>query len=176
MNTIRKCLIAGAALTLAACASASQKPSVAAGSACSTLPNAQAEAAALYETGVMHAAKPVEKKEFVARAIQPTRTYGADVYVAAREGMTEQYVQRVLSCHAANGSAAHPNDPLHPTQGQLTELSVRSAGSNLAIRIVGDSPSTGQEIWQRAQALTSSGGQVSVEQVAGASSGPTSSL
>lgn len=171
MNSISKCALVGATLSLAACASSPAEPSVAATSACAGLPNAQAEAVSLYQPGVMYAASPVEEKVFIARAIQPVRTFGADVYVRAQKGMTEQYLERVLSCHTASGVAAHPNDPLHPSEGRIAELSVRSAGDSLAIRIIGDSPSTGQEILQRARSVTSSGAEVTVEQLASTAPG-----
>lgn len=165
---LRTILLSAAAVSLLACSNAGGKPSVAASAGCAQLGDVRQAATALYAPGNLYAAKPVRKKIFNARAIQPERTMGADLYLHAQQGVTPEYVERVLSCHAASGTAAHPNDPLHPESGRIAELSVRSAGPSLAVRVIGDSPATGKEIYQRAEAMTSSSGSVSVEQVASA--------
>lgn len=166
-------LIAGAALSLLACSRTPDTRVASARAACGQLPDAKAAAARFYQPGAVLDAKPVERKFFKARAIQPTRVVGAQMTVRAEKGMTSEYVQRVLACHVASGTPAHPNDPLHPSQGRVAELSVRSAGSALAVRVVGDSVAAGREILHRAQSLAADTGNVSVEQVAQAASPTT---
>jgi hypothetical protein len=168
-------LALGAMVALTACSTSSTPhPRLAATAACSQLPDTRAAVQNLYQPGRLYAAKPIREKQFLARALQPERTVGAEMSLHAEEGMTRQYVERVLRCHAANGTAVHPNDPLHPSTGRVTQLDVRSAGDSLAVRVVGDSPRAGREIWQRARSLAESGTHVTVEQIGAA--GPTAAF
>jgi len=168
INPSRTAKLGGLVLLAAAllgCSSMQGKPQgVAAGSSCGALdPGATAK---LYEAGRITRAEPIQQLEIRARADQRTTTRGATLYVKAEEGMNAPYLHRVLSCHAASEKAAHPNDPLHPASGEVKTLAVRDAGGSFAVDVRADSARVGQEIWQRAQALTQKGGSVEVEQVA----------
>lgn len=144
---------------------ASQTPTTQVASAgCTDLADGQRVLNHLYQPGSVHAAKPIERKQFIARAIQPKHTVGAKLYVHAPEGVTKEYMERALTCHATGGASAHPNDPLHPSVGSVVDVDVTSAGSSFAVHVVGDGPQAGKEIWSRARALQQSS--VSVEQVA----------
>lgn len=156
--------------TSMACAGTTQntQTTLASASSCSQLPDADATVQQLYTPGNVYAAKPVERKVFKARSAQPTRTFGASLYTHAEKGMTAPYMERVLRCHAAYGQAAHPNDPLHPAGGKITDLSVSSVAGNFAIRVEGDSTETGKEIWQRAEALSGQAAGVQTQQVSAA--------
>lgn len=159
----------GLSLALGACASgARQDARVAAASGCQEIADNEATTE-FYAPGRVYAARKVEKREFVARAIQPTRVIGAELFMHAPRNVTDTFLERALTCHALTGRAAHPNDPLHPSDGSVRAVSVRSAGGSLAIRVVGETPQAGREIWSRARAFAS-GSSVDVQQVATAPS------
>lgn len=147
---------------------------IAAGAGCAQLDDDKT-LARLYSPGVIYDAQPVTQKIFRMRASQPTRTVGASLYVRAEPGMSAPYMRRVLACHVVSDESAHPNDPLHPNQGEIASLEVREARGGFAIDVIAEKPSVGQEIWRRAESLTERGGSVTVEQL-GAKSGPSSHL
>lgn len=157
-----------------ACSTQEAPRTVATGASCSDLADSEALLTDLYKPGTIHHAEPIEERIFRARASQQTRVMGASLQVRAEPGMTAPYMERVLACHAASGNAAHPNDPLAPQNGRLAELSVKESQFGFTVNVVGDSPKSGQEIWQRAKVLTSQGGTVEVEQVGALA--PTSSF
>lgn len=157
-----------------ACSTQSEPRSVATGASCGSLEGSDVVLSELYKPGTIYRAEPIEEQLFRARASQPTRVMGASLRVRAEPGMTAPYMQRVLACHAASGNSAHPNDPLAPQNGQLARLSVEESQFGFTVNVVGDSPKSGEEIWQRAEVLTSQGGTVEVEQVGSLS--PTSSF
>lgn len=158
-------------LTLGGCASTgASSPTVAAGAACSQVAANDPTLAAFYEPGAIRNARELRRTEFLARAIQPTRTVGAELQVHARPGMTAEYLQRALSCHAAGSAPRHPNDPLHPSQGAVAELTVRSSGTAFTVSVRGDSYDTGKEIWNRAESFAAQSTSSAVEQVAVADS------
>lgn len=157
---------AACALTLA-CASGTPAPEqVAAHSACDRVAPPSETLGAFYTPGNVYSAKQAKEDMFIGRASVPVRVTGADLYVHAQPGFDETYAERVLRCHAATRQAAHPNDPLVPEAGRVTDVTVRSAGDALVVRVVGENSATAEEIWQRARAFVSSGS-VSVQQIAG---------
>ena len=158
---------------LMGCTTQEQPKTVSAGAGCQSLGDTQSTLAAFYGPGNAYSATPVKKKFHIARAAQPERTVGATIYVRAQPGLTSEYLQRTLACHAVNGKPMNPNDPLHLDNGNLAELSVQSAGNSLAVRVTGEGSDVGREIWQRAQAFTSDGGAVQVEQVSSAAEAST---
>jgi hypothetical protein len=105
----------------------------------------------------------------VARAIHRNRTVGAELYLHAPRTVTGEFLERSLTCHAMMGHPAHPNDPLHPTEGSVRRVSVRSAGGAFAVQVVGDTPRAGREIWARARAFAASSN-VDVKQVSSSTS------
>lgn len=160
--------------SLMACSTTQNEPkSVASGAACTDLGAAEDVVANFYAPGSVYDARPIRETVFKARAIQPVETMGASLYVKAEPGMNSPYLQRVLSCHAASGAEAHPNDPLHPSQGAVTQLAVREAKHGFAVEVRSDDPAVGREIWKRAESLSQGQGSVAVEQVA---AGPHTSL
>jgi hypothetical protein len=168
-------LIAAGALATVGCSGASaHRPEVAATSACHLLGDPSPALTTVYQPNQVYAAKPIERTEFRARAIQPRRTVGAELHTRATAGVTPEYLQRTLSCHAAYGTPAHPNDPLHPAQGTVAEVRVLSTGDGFAVQVIGDSPAAGRDIWQRAEAFTTPSGGVTVQQVGSAELGSTS--
>jgi hypothetical protein len=153
------------ALGLSACASRAQvDPKVAALSGCQEIAgnNVTAE---FYRPGQVYAAREVERTQFLARAIQRKRTVGAELYMHAPQNVTGEFLERALACHAHTGQAAHPNDPLHPSEGAVQRVSVRSAGGSFAVQVIATTPEAGREIWARARAFAS-GSNVDVKQVA----------
>lgn len=155
----------GLTVALGACASGQRSEArVAAASGCQGLVGNEATAE-FYRPGQVYAAQEIERREHVARAIQRNRTVGAELYVHAPRNITGEFLERALTCHAMMGQPAHPNDPLHPSEGSVRHVAVRSAGGAFAVQVVGDSPRAGREIWARARAFAS-GSDVEVRQVA----------
>lgn len=154
--------IAGAAL--AGCAANSAQQTASMGTQCAALGDTSERVASLYENGIT-AVKPLHKKEFIARAIQPKYIAGAELYVTAEEGMNQAYLDRVLSCHAgASTLAAHPSDPLRVTG--IERVDVSAAGGHYRIAITGRDRAAGKRIWQTAQQLDPGAGTVQVQQLA----------
>ena len=169
MKTTKIGLFLGALLASSVATSISfAKPrQVGSGAGCERLASSTEAARSFYGPGNVYAVKEVKRKVFRARAIQYMRTVGAELYVRAEPGVTREYLHRALSCQVAGaGAAQHPNDPLHPSGGRVSELGVRSAGGSFAVSVVGDSLTTGREIYERARAFAAPGGAVNVEQIA----------
>lgn len=162
-------IAAAIALGAVACANtATSQTNTASGGqlACSELPAESAQLRNLVLTpGATNSAKPVTETRVIARAHQPTVVVGAEVSLPAPQGVTQQYLERVLTCHAASTAQAHAADPFHPSVGQVTDVAIRSNGGTFAIQIRGENPATGREILARAQALTTPAADVTVEQV-----------
>lgn len=158
-------MLALGALTMAC--SHAERPAEVATTGCAQLEAGHAENT-FYKAGQVYAARPIKERQVISRAHQPERTVGAELYVHAQPGVTQEYLQRSLACHSVAGRPAHPNDPLHPTSGKLKSLTVRSMGSNFVVKAVGDSSKTGKEIWQRARSFTAPGSEVTAEQLAAA--------
>jgi hypothetical protein len=130
--------------------------------------NLTSPAADLYGPGKVKHVEPTYRQEFLARAIQPRRLVGANLYVPAEPGMTPAYAERVLACHASASGPAQANDPLR-VDGAKVRVSM--AGPSMRIAITGKTHDAGREIWQRAQTLVRD--QVTVEQLSGSLSRPT---
>jgi hypothetical protein len=160
------------ALGLVACSGRAQMdPRVAATSGCQEIAGNEATAE-FYKPGQVYAARELERNEFVARAIQRKRTVGAELYMHAPRNVTGEFLERALTCHAFTGQASHPNDPLHPSEGTVQSVAVRSEGGGFAVQITSDSPRVGREIWARAQSFAG-GSSVDVRQVSSASGADT---
>jgi hypothetical protein len=125
---------------------------------------------ALYAPGNIKHIEPIQRQQFVTRAIQPSYTAGVKLYVPAEPGMHPAYVERVLSCHAAGGGVAHPNDPLRAPG--VRDVDVAASGPLLRISIEGADRGAGKAIWQRAQALHRQGSSVDVQQLSAATDTP----
>lgn len=152
------------ALGLSACSGAQQvDPRVAATSGCQDIAGNEATAE-FYKPGQIYGARELERNEFVARAIQRKQTVGAELYMHAPRNVTGEFLERALTCHAFTGQAAHPNDPLHPSEGTVRSVAVRSKGGGFAVQVTSDSPRVGREIWARARAFAGSSS-VDVRQV-----------
>lgn len=158
-------LAIGAALTLWGCA-ATQQPAgqtaLVAKADCAGLSD-DATVATLYRPGNIAKIEPTYRQEFHARAIQPVYVSGARLYVPAERGMTDVYLERVLSCHVTSAASAQPNDPLRA--GRIADVDVDERGPMMRIEITGTDRSAGKAIWERAQALYQQRGDVSVEQL-----------
>lgn len=153
------------ALAVACTAGNPQPRAVSANAGCEQLGDTASVMDGFYDPSNVYAAKRAERSTESSRPSATTRTVGADVYLHAREGVDQTYAERVLSCHAAQRVASHPNDPLVPESGSVSNVSVRSEGPSLVVRIESDDRATANEIWSRANAFASQGG-VTVQQVA----------
>jgi hypothetical protein len=165
------------ALTLAGCATTSSAPTRVASSVhCGGLEGEQEVLSRLYKPGAHLRAAPVKERVFKARANQPIVTMGATISLPAEAEMNGPYLHRVLACHAQFGQSAHPNDPLHPQSGSVSELMVRESGNSYSIEILSDDPKVGEEIWKRADSLSRGHAEVQIEQVGSRDRTVTSNL
>ncbi len=151
------------------CAQSGAEPKTVAGAGGCSAANDSELIGHVYSAGTIYAAKPIKKRVFLARANQPIRTFGAQLYMHAPKGVTKEYMERQLTCHAAAGGTVHPNDPLKPSAGAVADIDVRSAGGDFAIEVIGHDHHAGRDIWQRAQSISGGAGAVQVEQVGSAS-------
>jgi hypothetical protein len=143
-------LIVGAALSTG-CAQQSRPAPETARMGCD--PATQGDGAKSLAPGKVVAVSPVKEKVFLARALQFERTVGADLYVRAEPGMSAEYLERALTCHAQGAEPVHSNDPLHPGTG-VVHVKVESANGGFAVRATGSTDEAGRAIWKRAEALT----------------------
>lgn len=160
-------LAAGACFS---CAASPQGPSntLASAASCQELAKTEQVVANLYAPGHVYAAEPLKTTAFHSRTDRPVRLYGASLYTRAEPGMTGPYMERALRCHAAYGRATHPNDPLHPAEGEVNGLVVEAVDGSYAIHIRGNSYKTGNEILQRAHSLSGQSTSIQAEQVGAA--------
>ncbi len=170
-------LMAGAAVLALGCSSTPSKPAGYASAGCAQLGDATQAAAP--QMNQVYASREVRdqsvygdaydhviQKDLTASTAQTQRVMGADLYMHASPGVTAEYVQRALTCHAASGQPLSNNDPFHPAEGHVASVDVRNAGSGFAVRVLGSDAAAGKDIWRRAEAMTGGGADVNVEQVA----------
>lgn len=83
---------------------------------------------------------------------------GATVVFRAVRGMTAEWLQRVVDCHLARAAAAGysmPEMDYCPLELKNVTAKVTSAGDGFAVNIRSNDAATVDQIWARAQALTS---------------------
>jgi hypothetical protein len=168
MKLLETSLVAAVIALGAACGASTQQASstVARGASCDRVENLDQQVAQVYDLARVRHAAPIYTQRFLARAIQPREVIGAELYVNAEAGVSQPYLERVLSCHAAGASAAHPNDPLRAQN--IRDLDVRVQGHQFVISVMGADRNAGREIWQKARALTQPGS-VEVQQLSAGS-------
>ena len=156
------------ALAVGGCGAAAQTQtsSQLAGVQCASLSDVDRQVAEILAPGNIERVEPVYRTEFVARAIQNRYLAGADVLVPAQQGMSQGYVERVLTCHAAAHAAAPSADPL--TVANLRDVAVSPRGQRLVIRIEGSDRASGKAVWERARALHDRATNVEVRQLSAA--------
>ncbi|HEX4337810.1 MAG TPA: hypothetical protein VH062_17995 [Polyangiaceae bacterium] len=158
-------IVAGACGALAlSCASNQGEPQVAAESGCRALGETSQAVATTLGPQSVYAAKRVDTtRPDTVTGVEP----GTRLYVRAAPGVSQEYLERVLSCHAAYGNQVGANDPFRPQSGRVTGVEVSSAGAGYEVRIVGQNSDTNDEIWHRAHDLAYS--TVQTEQLASTS-------
>ena len=157
-----------AASTFIACAAPPTAPkTLAAGASCGKL-DSDKLVEDLYSSKNIYAVFPVKERIFKARANQPVRTVGASLQVRAEPGLSSPYLRRVLACHAVSEHQVHPNDPLHPKSGHVTEIDVSELRHGFSVKILSDEPGVGEEIFRRAESLKNQRSTVEVQQVSSA--------
>lgn len=154
----------GVAVFATACGAASQRPesTTVAGVQCGGV-DVEQQVAQLYAPGNVERVEPLYRTEVLARAIQPRYVSGARMYVPAQQGMTQGYLERVLSCHAASSASSHPNDPMHAAA--VRDVDVEARGQRFVIDIHGEGRSAGKQIFERARALRDGSSNVEVRQL-----------
>ncbi len=84
------------------------------------------------------------------------KTTGAKIEFKAAEGMTAEWLQRVVDCHLARAAAMGHNMPemdYCPLVPKDVKATVASTGAGFAVNITSDDPATVKEIIRRAEAL-----------------------
>jgi hypothetical protein len=84
------------------------------------------------------------------------RTVGARVVFRAVPGLTAEWLQRSIECHAARAAVVGHEDPTMsycPAAVKGVRVSVASTGSGFAVELRGTSPASIDEIVRRANAL-----------------------
>jgi hypothetical protein len=146
---MKSLLVAAIAIGGAACATTGHQPAMVAGQTCRDIPDETISE--VYNPARIRYAAPIYKLRFVARAIQSREVLGAELYIDATSGVSQAYLERVLSCHVAGTSKAHPNDPLRVRT--IQDVDVRTHGPYFIVSVQGTDRSAGREIWAKAQAL-----------------------
>ena len=147
-------LAVGSALTFVGCAGSQEHHRVASqlSADCSGLSGDAV--AQVYAAGTVQNVKPVYRREFRARAIRPVFVSGAELQIPAQPAMTDAYLERALSCHAARDARAaseHAADPLR-VQG-VENVDVRSLGPVTSISITSTDQAAAKQILQHARTL-----------------------
>lgn len=165
-------VVSVAGLAATGCA-ATQHPAttVAATASCERIADLEQQVARVYDADRVRHVAPVYRSKFLARAIQPRYIAGAELYLDAEPGVTQPYLQRMLSCHAAGDSAAHPNDPLRAAN--VEAVNVRVQGHRFVVAVTGADAQAGKQIWQRAEALRTPAARVEVQQLSAATQSAT---
>lgn len=84
------------------------------------------------------------------------RVEGAVVTFRAVQGMTTQWLQRVIDCHLARNAALGndvPEMPYCPLVPKGVTASVSAIPAGFAVTIHSDDSASAEEVWRRAQAL-----------------------
>lgn len=156
------------ALAVGGCGASSQTQasSQLAGVQCASLADVDRQVAEILAPANIDRVEPVYRTEFLARAIQNRYVVGADVHVPAQQGMSQGYVERVLTCHAAAHADGQSNDPL--TVANLRDVDVTPRGQRFVIRIEGSDRASGKAVYERARALHERSTNVEVRQLSAA--------
>ena len=165
-------IIAGLAVSVSACAAATQPRETArvSGLRCASLEGSERQVAELLRPGNVSKVEALQHEVNYYGDVQPLYIAGAKLYVPAEPGLSEAYLARALSCHAAQTASGvqHPNDPLRVAG--VHRVDVRSSGQTFEIAIIGVDRDAGEAIWQRTQALRDASTQIQVEQLGSAAS------
>jgi len=147
----RVTLLAGVGMLAMACGSNAPVQTVGQNAGCRELGDQSQAVARILGAESVYGAKRVSVK----RSISVTGSQpGTNLYVHAAPGDSSEYLERVLSCHAAYGRPVGRNDPFHPQSGRVVRVKVSPAGSGYEVRVVGQDSDTDDEIWQRSRQLT----------------------
>jgi hypothetical protein len=167
----RVTLLVGAGVLAMACGSNVPAQTVGQSSGCRELGDqSQAVAKILGGESVYGANRLSATRSVSVTGTQP----GTNLYVRAASGDSSEYLERVLSCHAAYGRPIGSNDPFHPQSGRVARVTVGSAGSGYEVHLVGQDSITDDEIWQRSRELAYS--TVHAEQLASGNPQPVRTL
>lgn len=156
------------ALAVGGCGAAAQTQTSSrlAGVQCASLSDVDRQVAQILAPENVERVEPVYRTEFLARAIHNRYVVGADLHVPAQAGMSQGYVERVLTCHAAAHADGQSSDPL--TVANLRDVDVTPHGQRLVIRIEGSDRASGKAVWERARALHERSTNVEVRQLSAA--------
>jgi hypothetical protein len=128
-------------------------------SACSGISAEDRDVSPFMHPADIRSVSPLEEEVKTGKVVSK-RVAGAEVVFQAVPGMTAEWLQRVVNCHAARNSAigheaAAAEMPYCPLTLRGTQASVRSVGDGFAVAIRADDPETSKEILKRAESLRS---------------------
>jgi hypothetical protein len=138
-----------------ACSASVTPRATAASAACERLGDTSQTVSAFLTSGDAYHAERATEDVPNGRSGSRAKNVGADLYVRATPGTSGEYLQRTLECYSSASRPVHANDPFHVASGSVQRVSVSSAGNGYLVRIEGSNPEAAEDIWQRAQALTS---------------------
>lgn len=128
-------------------------------SACAGISDEDRDISPFSRTADIVSVSPLHDNVAAGKSTQ-TRESGASIVFRATPGLTAEWLQRIVDCHAArNAAVGHDmpemtNCPLVPKGAKPT---VRSTGNGFAVDVRSDNAEGAAEIWRRAQALKPAG-------------------
>ena len=164
MNFTKASLALGIGLLMGACAGAQQKPAQV------NVANLDCRGVSADAVDQLASVKKVEtlyRTEFRARAIQPRFVSGAALHVPAQPGISAAYLERALSCHAAQ-TASNDGRPNPLRVAGVEKVQVRESGAMMRVAITSHDTNAAKEIVKQAKALQNAQGDVSVQQLSAA--------
>ncbi len=160
MNFTKASLALGVGLLMGACAGA-QKP---AQINVANLDCKGVSAGATEQLANVTKVETLYRTEFRARAIQPRFISGAALHVPAQPGVSAAYLERALSCHAAQ-TASHDGRPDPLRVAGVEQVQVRETGAMMRVAITSRDTEAAKQIVKQAEALQNARGEVSVQQL-----------
>jgi hypothetical protein len=122
--------------------------------ACRGVPVDEWSASALTNRSDISAVQEIRPATPVSETESVVQRWGARIVVAARPGMTAEWLQRVADCHQAQVAAADPASlTASPIDVRGARVIVSSTGDGFAVDVTSGDPRVGRDILSRARQL-----------------------
>jgi hypothetical protein len=125
-------------------------------SACAGLSDADRDGSPFDHRDDVLSVEDLRKQPATAKATQVSTLEGASVSVRAVQGLTKEYLQRLVSCHLARNASmgfAMPEMTACPLSVKGASATVESAGGAFRVDIRGDTKASAEAIARRAREL-----------------------
>ena len=169
MSSKRFALITiGALLAAAGCATASQQAAShqVRGTRCQSISDLDQQVHQLLAASNIQHVTPAYHEVPHFEGPKPLYIEGAEIYIPAEAGTNQAYLERALSCYAAQSGTAQASHPLRAPG--ISSISARESGQSFRVSIRGVDRKAGEEIWKRTQALRNNSGRIEVHQLSSA--------